>query len=212
MGGWQTLSLETGYQKRTEVQVYMSLYYDMQIWSTVVKEWNQVNIPNMDFSGSQPEILKNQVDPEDSHLFKDTKIPLFFKNSVAQQLYEAEEDEIKEKVWLKCEGNILIRTVYNLDEKEWLELVQEYQKYVAAPIRFSFSPFHTPHSPTFYLYSTLTCLGLPRLHHYLPPLPKYTDFKEPHNLSLWLKLNLKPLPLLTAGVPSNPPRAHQKGE
>ena len=108
----------------------MSLYYDTQIRPTIVKEWGEVNLPNMDFS--RPEVPEEQVDPEDSHLFKDTKIPLCFKNNVAQRLYEAEEEAIKAIVRSKRENDLLIKTVYNVSgEEERLELVREYQKYVA---------------------------------------------------------------------------------
>ena len=110
--------------------MYMSLYYDTRIRPTVVKEWGEVNLPNMDFS--RPEVPEEQVDPEDSHLFKDTKIPLCFKNNVAQRLYEAEEEAIKAIVRSKRENDLLIKTVYNVSgEEEQLELVREYQRYVA---------------------------------------------------------------------------------
>lgn len=52
----------------------------------------------MDFSGSSAEVPEDEVDPEDSSLFKDTKIPICFKNHVAQELYDAEEEEIKAEV------------------------------------------------------------------------------------------------------------------
>jgi len=50
----------------------MSLYYDTRIRPTVVKEWAEVEILNMDFSCQ--EIPEEQVDPEDSSLFKDTAV------------------------------------------------------------------------------------------------------------------------------------------
>ena len=50
----------------------------------------------MDFSCL--EIPEEEVDPKDSALMKDTKVPLCFKNSIAQEPYDTEEDEIKEKV------------------------------------------------------------------------------------------------------------------
>jgi hypothetical protein len=106
----------------------MSLYYDTRIRPTVVKEWAEASIPNMDFSRS--ELPEEQVDPEDSHLFKDTKIPLCFKNNVAQRLYEVEEKDIKDAVRSKREEDLLIKNVRNISEEERLELVQEYQKYV----------------------------------------------------------------------------------
>jgi hypothetical protein len=83
----------------------------------------------MDFSGSGPEVAEEQIDPEDSALMKDTKIPLCFKNNVAQQLYDAEEEEIKQAVRSKREADLLIKTVYTVaNEEERLELVRSYHR------------------------------------------------------------------------------------
>ena len=110
----------------------MTLYYDSRIRQTVIKEWNEANLPNMDFSGLNPELPETQIDPRDSHLFKDTKIPLFFKNNVAQRLYKAEEEEIKKKVRSTREEQLLIKTIHSVGEEERLELVREYQKCVTS--------------------------------------------------------------------------------
>ena len=80
----------------------------------------------MDFS--HQEIPEEQVDPEDSSLFKDTKIPLFFKNHVAQRLYENEEEEIKEAVRSKRDADSLSRSIDSVPEEERLEFVRNYQK------------------------------------------------------------------------------------
>lgn len=104
----------------------MTLYYDTRIRETVTKEWAEAALPNMDFS--RQEIPEEQVDPEDSSLFKDTKIPLCFKNSVAQRLYETEEEEIKEAVRSRREADLLNKSVYDAPEEERLELVRDYQK------------------------------------------------------------------------------------
>jgi len=80
----------------------------------------------MDFSRS--EIPEEEVDPEDSALMKDTKIPICFKNSVAQQLYDAEDDEIKEVVRSKREAQPLIKDVYDASEEDRVELVRDYQR------------------------------------------------------------------------------------
>ena len=84
----------------------------------------------MNFGGAYPEPPENQINPKDSHLLKDTRVPLCFKNNVAQRLYEAEEEEIKMVVQSKRGEELLIKTVYDIDEEEWLELVREYQRYV----------------------------------------------------------------------------------
>ena len=127
-GGRRKLKLEGGApRKRTEVQVYMTLYYDTRIRPVVVKEWAEANIPNMDFSRS--EVSEDQVDPEDSHLLKDTKIPLCFKNNVAQRLFKDEEEDIKEVVRLTRDADTLIKNVHTASEEERRELVREYHRY-----------------------------------------------------------------------------------
>ena len=103
----------------------MTLYYDTRIRPTVVKQWTAAGITNMDFSRS--EIPEDEVDPKDSTLFKDTKIPLCFKNQVAKELYIAEEEAIKAEVRSKC-ARSSVRSVYNASEEDRLELVQNYRK------------------------------------------------------------------------------------
>ena len=126
-GGRRDLRLEDpAPRKRSEVQVYMSLYYDTRIRPIVVKRWAETNIQNMDFS--RTEIPEDLVDPEDSSLFKDTKIPLCYKNSIAKELYNAEEDQIKEAVRSKREADSLAKTVHNTNGEEKLDLVRTYQK------------------------------------------------------------------------------------
>jgi hypothetical protein len=128
-GGRRNLRLESGNRRRTEVQIYMVLFYDTRIRPTVLKEWAKVNLPNMDLS--RPEIPEEDVDPEDSHLFKDTKVLLCFKNEVARGLYEKEDEEIKSIVRARREQDLLIKSVHNADEQVRLELVHEYQKCAA---------------------------------------------------------------------------------
>lgn len=136
IGRWD-LKLEDGPpRKRTEVQVYMSLYYDTRVRQTVVEEWGSTGILNMDFSRPDQEVPEDQVDPEDSSLLKDTDIPLCFKNHVAQRLYEKEEDEIKEAVRSTRDNIPLIKTVYDASEEERLELLRDYQKYVVCFIQY----------------------------------------------------------------------------
>ena len=104
----------------------MGLYYDTRIRKVVVEKWAEANLPNMDFS--HEEIPEKEVDPEDSSLFKDTKVPLFFKNLIAQELYDAEEVAIKEEVRSTRETELLVKTVYDANEEDRLELVREYHK------------------------------------------------------------------------------------
>jgi len=81
---------------------------------------------DMDFSGV--EIPEEDVDPEDSALMKDTKIPICFKNDVARELYDTEDDDIKQVIRSRREAQPLVRNVYNVSEKERLELVRDYQR------------------------------------------------------------------------------------
>ena len=70
----------------------------------------------MDF-GSHPEVSEEQVDPEDSSLFKDTRVPLTFKNEIMLELYNAEEEQIKTEVQSKHEYSP-VKTIYNASSEE----------------------------------------------------------------------------------------------
>ncbi|KAF9642349.1 hypothetical protein BDM02DRAFT_3133146 [Thelephora ganbajun] len=70
----------------------------------------------MDFSCL--EIPEEQINPEDSSLLKDTRIPLCYKNQVAQELYNVEEEEIKQVVRSKRKEDTLVKTVYNTSDEE----------------------------------------------------------------------------------------------
>lgn len=104
----------------------MSLYYDARIRQVVLQRWSVANITTINFSRS--EIPEDQVDPEDSALLKDTRIPLHFKNLVAQELYDAEEEEIKRTVRSKRDEDLFAMTVYNARDEQRLELVEAYQR------------------------------------------------------------------------------------
>jgi len=128
-GGRRNLHLENpAPRRRSEVQVYMTLYYDARVRPTVIERWAEADITNMNFGRSDVTIPEDEVDPEDSALFKDTKIPLCFKNHVARELYSTEEEEIKEAVRLKRQADFSIRSVYDASEEDRLELVRDYQK------------------------------------------------------------------------------------
>lgn len=102
----------------------MSLFYDERIRQVVVERWAATNLP--DFKGS--DIPENQVDPEDSALLKDTRIPLHFKNAVAQALYDAEEEEIKEQVRSKRDEDLYASNIRNVSDEKRVELVRAYQR------------------------------------------------------------------------------------
>jgi len=128
-GGRRNLRLDDHIpRKRSELQVYMSLYYNDRIRETVVDRWAKTGVTGMDFSGSEAQIPEDEISPEDSSFFRDTKIPLCFKNQIAKELYDAEEEEIKETVRSRRESEIAVKTVYDASEEDRLELVQGYQK------------------------------------------------------------------------------------
>jgi hypothetical protein len=128
-GGRRNLRLEGPVSRKlSEVQAYMTLYYDTRIRPTVVERWAEARLPNMDFSGGSPEIPEDQIAPEDSSLLKDQKIPLCFKTDVARELYEAEEEEIKAAVRSKRDPDVPVVTVHNAPEEIRQELVREYRK------------------------------------------------------------------------------------
>ena len=128
-GGRRNLHLEDApSRRRSEVQAYMALFYDTRIRAIAVKRWTEAGIPNMDFSGSSPAIPEDQIDPEDSAMLKDPQVPICYKNEVASELYEVEEDEIKEVVRAKVQADLLIKSVLTANEEDRQALVQEYHK------------------------------------------------------------------------------------
>ena len=127
-GGRRNLRLEGPVpRRRSEVQVYMNLYYDTRIRPTVVKRWEEAKITIMNFPGL--DIPEDQIDPKDSALLKDNRISIAFKNEIAQELFDAEEEGIKEVVRSKYAESLLpTATVYDASEEDRLALVGEYQK------------------------------------------------------------------------------------
>ena len=79
---------------------------------------------------SHIEVPEDQIDPEDTSLLKDTKIPLCFKNQITQELYDVEDEAIKAAVQSKRETKSAIKTIYNTSDEECMVLVQEYQRLV----------------------------------------------------------------------------------
>ena len=110
--------------------MYMILYYDTRIREAVVKGWEEDRVPSME-TNVDVDVPEKEIDPEDSFLMKDPKIPISYKNSIAQKLYEAESEAIKADVRLQQEvWHTNGRTVHTEDENERLALVRQYQKYV----------------------------------------------------------------------------------
>lgn len=104
----------------------MKLYYDTRIRDTVVERWANSEITNMNFAESA--IPEDQIDSSEAAVFKDFKIPLSFKNRIAQELYNAEEEDIKVAVRSKCQADLLVADIRHVDEEDRLELAQVYER------------------------------------------------------------------------------------
>lgn len=101
--------------------------YDSRIRAVAKKRWSEAKLSEINFKGL--EIPEGQVHPKDSVLLKDTDIPVCFKNLVAQELYEAEEEEIKQRVRSECDTDLFSMTVYNTkSDEQRINLVKGYQR------------------------------------------------------------------------------------
>ena len=129
-GGRRNLHLESGPKRRgSEVQIYMRLYYDARIRETVLKQWKEADLKYMEANVRLPPIPEDSIDPEDSYLFKDERIPVNFKNHVAQKLYEKEEEAIVASVQAQRKQELNKLTVYTAkSEEDRLDLVRELHK------------------------------------------------------------------------------------
>ena len=114
-------------RKRSELQVYMSLYYDSRIRKVVVERWAKDGLPQLE--GNPPfEIPEEDISLEESAVFKDFKIPISFKNAIAQELWENEDEVVKSNVRSQRGSEIAPRTVYNTEGKERLDILEQYVK------------------------------------------------------------------------------------
>ena len=127
----RNLQLEDGIpRKRSEVQMYMILYYNSRIREAVLKRWAEKHPPGSE-SGAEVNIPESDIEPQESHSVKDSKIPISYKHEVAMGLYENESEEIKREVRLQREAwNENGLTVRTSNEEDRLTLVREYQKFV----------------------------------------------------------------------------------
>jgi hypothetical protein len=129
----RNLGLEDGLpRKKSEVQMYMILYYETRIRETVVKRWAEDHVPSLE---SRDEVREpdEEIEPHESFDLTDPKIPISFKNSIAQTLYNAEPEVFKAEVRRQREAwhsDNNVKTVRTNDEDERLTLVRQYQKYV----------------------------------------------------------------------------------
>ena len=111
--------------------MYMILYYDTRIRQTVVKRWAEDRVASLE-SRVKVNIPEEEIEPHESFTLKDPKIPVSYKNAIAQKLYDAESEVIKAEVRKQREvwhSDHVLKTVRTDDDEERLTLVRQYQKY-----------------------------------------------------------------------------------
>ena len=109
--------------------MYMILYYDSRIREIIVKRWAEDHVPNLE-GRVEVNIPDNEIDSYDSFTLKDPKIPIAYKNAIAQELYDKESEVVKAKVRAQREAwHENGETVRTNDDGIRLELVREYDKY-----------------------------------------------------------------------------------
>ena len=113
--------------------MYMILYYDARIREIVVNEWAMDRVEKLE-SRVEVNIPEEEIESHESFSLKDPKIPIAYKNAIAQRLYDAESEDIKVEVRKQREAwhsDYSLKTVRTSDEDERLELVRQYQRYVS---------------------------------------------------------------------------------
>jgi hypothetical protein len=135
------LHLEDSVPRRlSELHTYMTLYYDTRVRKTVLARWEEDRIPQLE-SNITTEIPEDEVRPEDSVFFKDMRIPICYKQAIAQELWENEGEAIKAEVRSHRNTEVATKTVYDTDGEERLKLLREYIKWVVN--NFSCSSFYS---------------------------------------------------------------------
>lgn len=102
------------------------MFYTSRIRPTVLSRWAEVKAA---YPGSNDAQDLAEGEPlSENGVFRDVTIPISYKNAIAQELWDAEDEGIKKQVWARRETDPGYKTVYNTDGQERLELVREYSK------------------------------------------------------------------------------------
>jgi len=120
-------------RKKSEVQMYMVLYYDSRIRQTVLERWAEGHVGVE--SRVESTIPDGDIEPHESCIYRDAKIPITFKNAVAQELFENETVAIKAEVRSKREEGT-VKTVYNTRGDQRMELIHDYQRYARSLVEY----------------------------------------------------------------------------
>ena len=105
----------------------MTVYYESRVRPTVLVRW----VEDKDtYPGSitTPDTLEGADISGSDFIFRDMKIPISYKTSIARELWEEEDEVIKREIRLRRESDPVFKTVYNTEGKERLELIHEYVK------------------------------------------------------------------------------------
>jgi hypothetical protein len=130
LDGCVNLHLNEGLRRKlSEVQTYMTLYYESRIRQTILERWAKDKITQLEIQSNPGlEIPEDEILPEESAIFKDMMVPISFKNTIAQELWEKEEEAIKRHVRSKRDAQVTVKTVYNTEGEERSELLRQYIK------------------------------------------------------------------------------------
>lgn len=96
----------------------MTLFYESRIRPTVLLRWAKDN-------ATHPERITAQDTTREDEA---TKIPIAFKTTIAQELWDVEDEAIKKEVRSYRKQEPTAKTVYNTEGGERRKLVREYAK------------------------------------------------------------------------------------
>lgn len=119
-------------RKRSDVDIYMSLFYDSRIRKTVLERWAVDKAVLGPESTVSVNIAEGELplDSEDSSVLRDPKIMLSYKRMIATELWATEDEMTKEEVRSQRErdANEISKTVHNTEGEERLKLIRKYNK------------------------------------------------------------------------------------
>jgi hypothetical protein len=105
----------------------MAMFYDKRIRLTVLDRWSKDQLQYME-STVTSSIPESEIQPEESAIMKDFKIPISYKNMIAQELWGQEEEAIKNEVRSRRDADFSVKTVYNTQGEDRMELIRDYAK------------------------------------------------------------------------------------
>jgi hypothetical protein len=108
----------------------MTLFYDSRIRKTVRERWAKAELPQLE-TNMTTELPDSDILPEERAIFKDPTISITFKSGIATELWQKEDESIKQQVLAFRDAEVAPATVYNTEGEERLKLLRKYIKWVA---------------------------------------------------------------------------------